>query len=225
MKAKCLACIIVLSFFLVGCGTAKGATYQLAVPPMSPTLIVLGDSVSAGQYLPNDDAYPHLLADDLHARLIVYAVPGHTTLQTFDMYAGRLAPTYAVIELGTNDYNWGIPLPSFAEDYQDVVESISPTTREVCLSIWDPSSRADGAWASVVGIPSPVNKVGATPAMYNNIIRRLCRGTFLSVQALYDRPGFHGSGAPGLIYHPNAAGDAAIARLVYMAFSSSPISL
>jgi len=31
--------------------------------------VVLGDSVSAGQYLPsNDDAYPRLLATDLHAR-------------------------------------------------------------------------------------------------------------------------------------------------------------
>ena len=221
MRAKCLACVIVLTFFLVGCRSAKGTTYQLALSSMSPTLVVLGDSVSAGQYVPSDDAYPRLLAADLHAQLVVYAVPGHTTAQTFSMYVGELSPTYVVIELGTNDYNWSVPLSMFAQDYQDVVASISPATREVCLSVWDPSSAADTAWSSKLGIPSPVNKVGASPRMYNHIIAHLCRGTYLSVQSLYDTPSYHGSGAPGLIYHPNVAGDAAIARLVYRAFSSS----
>src|SRR6266849_11087005 len=60
---------IALSFFLAGCGAAKGTTHQPAWPFVPPTLVVLGDSVSAGQYLPsNDDAYPRLLATDLHAR-------------------------------------------------------------------------------------------------------------------------------------------------------------
>jgi len=187
-------------------------------------LVVLGDSVSAGQYVPSADAYPRLLAADLHAQLVVYAVPGHTTAQTFSMYAGELAPTFVVIELGTNDYNSSVPLSTFAQDYQWVVASIAPATREVCLSLWDPDSAADTAWSSRVGIPSPVNKVGASPRMYNTIIAHLCRGTYLSVQALYNTPGYHGSGAPGLIYHPNGAGDAAIARLVYRAFSSSQVS-
>ena len=221
MRAKCFVCVILLTFLLVGCASARETPYQ---PAVSSTLVVLGDSVSAGQYVPSADAYPRLLAADLHAQLIVYAVPGHTTAQTFSMYIGELAPTYVVIELGTNDYNASVPLPIFAQDYQDVVASISPATREVCLSIWDPGSAADTAWSSRVGIPSPVNKVGASPRMYNAIIAHLCRGTYLSLQALYDTPGYHGSGAPGLIYHPNGAGDAAIARLVYRAFSSSQVS-
>jgi len=221
MRAKWLACVIVLTCFLVGCGSAKGTTSQLAWSSRSPTLVVLGDSVSAGQYVPRDAAYPRLLAADLHAQLVVYAVPGHTTAQTFSMYVGELAPTYVVIELGTNDYNGSVPLATFARDYQGVVASISPATREVCLSVWDPSSAADTTWSSGVGIPSPVNKVEASPRMYNTMIAHWCRGTYLSVQALYDTPGYHGSGAPGLIYHPNGAGDAAIARLVYRAFSSS----
>src|SRR5215469_18270883 len=143
MTAKCLVCVIVLTFLLVGCGSARETPYQPVVSSMSSTLVVLGDSVSAGQYVPSNDAYPRLLAADLHAQLIVYAVPGHTTEQTHSMYIGELAPTYAVIELGTNDYNHGVPLGTFAEAYQEVVASISPSTREVCLSVWDPSSAAD----------------------------------------------------------------------------------
>ena len=225
MKAKCIVSAIALSFFLAGCGVARGTTHQPAWPSVPPTLVVLGDSVSAGQYLPsNDDAYPRLLATDLHARLTVYAVPGHTTAQTHSMYTGDLAPSYAVIELGTNDYNRGVPLATFAEAYRGVLASISPATREVCLSIWDPSNTADAAWSSPLGIPLPVNRVGASPAMYNLIIAQLCRGTYLSVQPLYDKPSYHGSGAPGPLYHPNAAGDAAIARLVYSVFSSSKFS-
>ena len=221
MKVNRFVSAIVLSFLLAGCGTAMGTTYWPGLS-MTPTLIVLGDSVSAGVYLPSNDAYPRLLAADLHAQLIVYAVPGHTTEQTHNMYIGELAPTYAVIELGTNDYNHGVPLGTFAEAYQEVVASISPSTREVCLSVWDPSNAADAMWSSPLGLPSSVNKVGASPAMYNHIIAKLCRGTYLSIQSLYDTPNYHGSGSVGLLYHPNAAGDAAIAKLVYAVFSSRP---
>jgi len=129
MKAKCLVSAIALSFFLVGCGTTKEATYRLVSLSMAPTLVVLGDSVSAGVYVPSNDVYPRLLADDLHAQLTVYAVPGHTTAETHSMYIGELAPTYAVIELGTNDYNHGVPLATFAADYESVVESISPARK------------------------------------------------------------------------------------------------
>jgi hypothetical protein len=42
-------------------------------------------------------------------------VPGNTTAQTRSMYVRELSPSYAVIELGTNDYNKGIPLAVFTE--------------------------------------------------------------------------------------------------------------
>ena len=214
MKARPLISIIALSFLLAGCGAA-----QLTLLSTLPTLIVLGDSVSAGQYLPdNSAAYPSLLAVDLHGRLTIYAAPGHTTAQTRSMYTGELSPAYAVIELGTNDYNGSVSLATFAAMYRSVVASIAPATRLVCLSVWDPRNRADAGWSSPLGIPSPVNRVGATPAAYNTVIARLCRGTYLSLQAIYDTPAYHGSGAPGPLYHPSASGDAAIARLVYSAF-------
>src|SRR5450755_41628 len=132
MKAKRIVNLLVLSCFLIACGAARGVIHQLAGPSVSPSLVVLGDSISAGQYLPDSyDAYPHLLATDLHARLTVYALPGNTTAQTYSMYAGKLAPSYAVIELGTNDYNKGIPLAIFAAAYQGVVASITSAAREV----------------------------------------------------------------------------------------------
>src|SRR6266700_4175968 len=104
MRAKWLACVIVLTCFLVGCGSAKGTTSQLAWSSRSPPFVVLGDSVSAGPYVPGDAASPRFLAADLHTELVVYAVPGHTPAQTFRMYVIELAPTYVVIDLGTKDY-------------------------------------------------------------------------------------------------------------------------
>jgi len=216
-KVGQLVSIIILSCLLAGCGAA-----QLTLLTTLPTLVVLGDSVSAGQYLPDTSAaYPSLLAVDLHGRLTVYAAPGHTTAQTHSMYTGELSPSYAVIELGTNDYNGSVPLTIFAAAYRSVVASIAPVTRLVCLSVWDPRSLADAGWSFPLGIPAPVNRVGATPAAYNAVIARLCRGTYLSLQTLYDTPAYHGNGAPGPLYHPNAAGDAAIARIVYAALQAS----
>jgi hypothetical protein len=216
-KARQLLRVIVLSFLLAGCGIT-----QLSLLSTLPTLIVLGDSVSAGQHLPNtSDAYPTLLAADLHAQLTVYAVPGHTTAQTFSMYTGELAPSYAVIELGTNDYNDSIPLTTFTANYQRVVTSIAPTTRLACLSLWDPRNLSDAGWSSPLGIPSPVNRAGVAPAAYNAVIEQLCRGTYLSLQAIYDTPAYHGSGPLGALYHPSVEGDAAIARLIYAAFQAT----
>lgn len=216
-KARQLLIVVVLSFLLAGCGAI-----QLSLLSTLPSLLVLGDSVSAGEHLPNtSDAYPTLLAADLHAGLTVYAVPGHTTAQTFSMYTGELDPSYTVIELGTNDYNDSIPLATFAANYQRVVASIAPTTRLACLSLWDPRNLADDGWSSPLGIPSPVNRVGVAPAAYNAVIERACHGTFLSIQTIYDTPTYHGSGSPGALYHPSIAGDAAIARLVFAALHAT----
>ena len=222
MKVPRIVSVIILAFFLTACGTTSGATHLSILLPSRLSLDVLGDSISAGQFLPtSSDAYPYLLAADLHAQLTVYAVSGHTTAQTRSMYTGELAPSYAVIELGTNDYNYGTPLATFTASYHSVVTSIAPATRVVCLSVWDPANATDTRWSSPRGIPSPVNRVGASPAVYNTIIQHLCRGKYLSLQAIYDTSSYHGSGSPGQLYHPDLAGDAAIARLIDTTFSSA----
>ena len=221
MKAKHLAWILALSLLLAACGIPGATANRPIFLPVPLSLVVLGDSLSAGQYLPDGFyAYPHLLATDLHASLTIYARAGNTTTQSRSMYTGELAPTYAVIELGTNDYNRSVPLATFAASYQRVVTSIAPATRAVCLSVWDPMNAADAIWSTPLRVPSPINHVGATPAAYNATIRQLCRGTYLTLQSLYDTPTYHGRGSPGPLYHPNVAGDVAIARLVYAAFSS-----
>jgi hypothetical protein len=215
MKVKRIVVVIVLSCFLTACG----ATHLSTLLPAPPSLVVLGDSVSAGQYLPaNPDAYPYILAADLHVHLTVYAVSGYTTAQTHSMYEGELAPTYAVIELGTNDYNYSIPLATFAAEYHSVVSSIAPTTKVVCLSVWDPALPVDTRWSSPQGIPAPFNRIGASPAAYNAIIEKSCRGKYLSLQTIFATSAYHGSGSRGRLYHPNVAGDAAIARLIDAAF-------
>ena len=221
MKVKYIGSILALSLLLAACGIPGATANRPIFLPVPLSLVVLGDSLSAGQYLPDGSyAYPHLLATDLHASLTIYARAGNTTTQTRSMYSGELSPSYAVIELGTNDYNRSIPLATFAASYQSVVASIAPVTRVVCLSVWDPINANDAIWSSPSHIPSPVNHVGASPAAYNATIKHLCRGTYLSLQSLYDTPMYHGSGSHGPLYHPNIAGDAAIARLVYAVYTS-----
>ena len=216
MKIRRILGAFVLAFFLTACGAAGTATQQAVLYSSSPfSLVVLGDSISAGQYLPSStDGFPYLLASNLHTRLTVYAVSGHTTGETRSMYTGELAPTYAVIELGTNDYNRSIPLTTFAAAYHSVVTSIASATRVVCLSVWDPVNTTDTIWSSPSHIPSPVNHVGATPGAYNAIIMKLCRGKYLSIQSIYETASYHGTGSYGLIYHPNIAGNAAITQLI-----------
>ncbi|HVB20698.1 MAG TPA: SGNH/GDSL hydrolase family protein [Ktedonobacteraceae bacterium] len=215
MKVERIAGVFVLSFFLTACGAARVATQPAVVFSTPLSLVVLGDSISVGQYLPaSTDAFPYVLAADLHAQLTVYAASGHTTAQTRSMYTGALSPTYAVIELGTNDYNHSIPLAIFAAAYHSVVTSIAPTTRAVCLSVWDPVSTNDTIWSSP-HIPSPVNHVDATPTAYNTIIMQSCQGKYLSIQSIYDTASCHGSGTNGSLYHPNVAGTTAIAQLIY----------
>ena len=222
MKVQRIVSVIILSFFLTACGTTSGATHLSILLPSRLSLVVLGDSISAGQFLPTGtDAYPYILAADLQVHLTVYAVSGHTTAQTRSMYTGELAPSYAVIELGTNDYNYSNSLVRFSASYHSVVTSIAPATRVVCLSVWDPVNAAGTRWSSPRGIPSPVNRVRDSPAAYNVIIEHSCRGKYLSLQSIYDTASYHGSGSPGRLYHPDLAGDAAIARLIDGTFSSA----
>ncbi|MEO8970776.1 MAG: SGNH/GDSL hydrolase family protein, partial [Ktedonobacteraceae bacterium] len=217
---KRIVSVFVLSFFLTACGATLVAPQAVSIStPLS--LVVLGDSISAGQYLPaSSAAFPYVLATELHAGLTVYAASGNTAAQTRGMYTGILAPMYTVIELGTNDYNRSITLATFAATYHSIVTSIVPATRVVCLSVWDPANSADAVWSFPKGLPSPVNHVKASPSAYNAIIEKSCRGKYLSVQSIYDTHSYHGSGSPGRLYHPNVAGDSAIAWLIDAAFTS-----
>lgn len=216
MKVQRIVSAFVLSFFLTACGAASVATQQAALYSTALSLVVLGDSISAGQYLPaSTDAFPYVLAAELHTRLTVYAKSGNTTAQTRSMYTGKLAPTYVVIELGTNDYNRSISLTTFTEEYANVVASIAPATRIVCLSVWDPVNSSDTVWSSPYHIPSPVNHVGAAPTAYNAIIMQLCRGQYLSIQSIYETAAYHGRGTHGAVYHPSIAGTEAITQLIY----------
>jgi len=218
MKVQRIVSAFVLSFFLTACGATSVATQQATLYSTPLSLVVLGDSISAGQYLPaSTDAFPAVLAAELHVQLTVYAKSGNTTAQTRSMYTGALAPTYAVIELGTNDYNRSIPLTTFTEAYNSIVKSIAPATQVICLSIWDPVNSTDTVWSSPYHIPSPVNHVGVAPTAYNAMILQLCRGQYLSIQSIYETAAYHGKGTHSAVYHPGVAGAEAIARLIYTA--------
>ncbi|HVB20999.1 MAG TPA: hypothetical protein VNG51_03525 [Ktedonobacteraceae bacterium] len=96
MKVERIAGVFVLSLFLTTCGAARVATQPAVVFSTPLSLVVLGDSISVGQYLPaSTDAFPYVLATDLHTQLTVYAASGHTTAQTRSMYTGVLSPFIA----------------------------------------------------------------------------------------------------------------------------------
>ncbi|OAJ95826.1 arylesterase [Vibrio bivalvicida] len=87
-------------------------------PAYSKTLLILGDSLSAGYQMPIERAWPSLLADELaqsgqQVSVINASISGDTTGNGIARLPGLLdkhEPDYVLIELGANDGLRGFPV-------------------------------------------------------------------------------------------------------------------
>jgi acyl-CoA thioesterase-1 len=83
----------------------------------SPRLLVLGDSLTAGYGLPQDQAFPEQLhawlsRAGVHVQVINGGVSGDTSaggLARLDWAMGSTPPQFALVELGANDALRGLP--------------------------------------------------------------------------------------------------------------------
>jgi len=125
--------------------TGASATAE-AVPANLPKVAFLGDSISAGLHLAEDQAFPALLARRLRSgplafQLINAGVSGDTTaggLRRADWIL-KQRPDVVVVELGANDGLRGVPLATIERNLRGILEKV----------------RAAGATALLLGIRLP----------------------------------------------------------------------
>jgi acyl-CoA thioesterase-1 len=130
-------------FLLLCCVAAR------AFAAASPTILVMGDSLSAAHNIPIDAGWPHLLGARLAAmtpprRVVNASISGETTTSGRRRLPGLLRqyqPALVILELGANDGLQGMPLQQIRENLDAMVA--------VC--------RDAGAKVLLLGIELPVN--------------------------------------------------------------------
>ncbi len=108
--------VLVLALALLGCNSDSPAVESGAAPAKSPpsyegTIIAVGDRLTAGLGVPEDQAYPaqlarKLTADGYHFDVINAGVSGETssgTLSRIQWVLSELKPDIVILETGAND--------------------------------------------------------------------------------------------------------------------------
>ncbi|HJP99842.1 MAG TPA: arylesterase [Rhodanobacteraceae bacterium] len=130
-------------FLLLCCVAARA----LAAAP--PTILVMGDSLSAAHNIPIDAGWPHLLEARLAAtkaprRVVNASISGETTMSGRGRLPALLRqyqPALVILELGANDGLQGMPLREIRENLDAMVAAC----------------RGAGAKVLLLGIELPVN--------------------------------------------------------------------
>ena len=123
-----------------------GASLLLAQPSHSATILVMGDSLSAGYGLPKDAGWVDLLARKVGTRHTVVnaSVSGETSaggVARLPQALGKHQPDIVLLELGANDGLRGLPLQATQNNLQRMIEQIAQS----------------GAKAVLIGIQIPPN--------------------------------------------------------------------
>jgi acyl-CoA thioesterase-1 len=140
-----LACLIVLSLAMTGCGrggdaaTSSPATPATANPEAKstpateqglPKIVVLGDSLTAGLGLDPSQAYPAVLQEKLNAagykwEVVNAGVSGDTSaagLERADWALDQAHVRVLVLELGANDGLRGLPTDAMKKNLAAIIE-------------------------------------------------------------------------------------------------------
>jgi acyl-CoA thioesterase-1 len=121
---------------------AAGATEAVAATaPAKPTIVVLGDSLSAEYGLPRDTGWVNLLRQRLANERFDYnvansSISGDTTsggLARLPALLARLKPSVVVVELGANDALRGVPLATTESNLRTIVDKSQAIHAKVLL--------------------------------------------------------------------------------------------
>lgn len=135
----------------------------------SPSLLVMGDSLSAAYGIEREEGWVNLLADRLEdeVQVINASISGETTsggLQRFADILGQQQPTIVLLELGGNDG----------------LRGLSPQQMQANLATMIEQSQEAGARVLLLGIDIPPN--------YGQAYRDAFTGVFHSLAEEYDVP-------------------------------------
>ena len=177
------------------------------IPGEGPLVVFLGDSLTAGLGLDEDQAYPALVGRELArrglpVRVVNAGVSGDTSAGGLARLDWLLAqhPDLLVVELGANDGLRGQPLTGIEANLRAIVER----------------ARAAGVGRIVLaGMKIPPNYGPEYAAGFDAIFPRVASGEKVTLipfllEGVAGRPELNQP--DGL--HPNAAGDALVARTV-----------
>lgn len=136
-------------------------------PDADPTLLVMGDSLSAAYGIERDEGWVSLLAERLEgdAQVINASISGETTsggLQRFTELLGQQQPDIVLIELGGNDG----------------LRGLSPNQMQANLANMIEQSQDAGAQVLLLGIDIPPN--------YGQAYREAFTSVFYSLAEEYD---------------------------------------
>lgn len=128
-----LASLVLMTAVTVGAATAQ--------PIRAATLVVLGDSLSAGYGLAEDESWVSRLETELarvrpDLELVNASISGATTaagLQQLPVLLERYRPAYVLLELGANDGLQGKPLPVLTRNLRSLITSAREAGAEVVL--------------------------------------------------------------------------------------------
>ena len=112
-----------------------------AAAPLAPTIVIVGDSISAGYGLPPDSGWTTLLQQRLAAehyayRVVNASISGDTTaggLARLDPLLAQLRPAITIIELGGNDGLRGGSLDAMRANLDAMVVAAQKTGSRVLL--------------------------------------------------------------------------------------------
>ncbi|MCX4028285.1 arylesterase [Endozoicomonas sp. SM1973] len=115
----------------------------VSLPQLSQanTLLIFGDSLSAGYGLKEHEGWVHLLkqriARDYPTYQVVNAsISGETTtggLARLTSTLDKFKPTIVLLELGANDGLRGLPIPQMQRNLQNMIQQIKKSGSEVIL--------------------------------------------------------------------------------------------
>lgn len=96
------------------------------------TILILGDSLSAGYRLPLNEAWPTLLAekyqhDQQNITVINASISGHTVAQSLEQLPDLLrqhTPKWVLVELGANDGLQGLAVTQTEQNLETVITTI-----------------------------------------------------------------------------------------------------
>jgi acyl-CoA thioesterase-1 len=136
MKRFLLRATLLAAFFL-----AAAPPVISAEPPREPVIVVLGDSLTAGLGLPEDQAFPAQLERALRAkgqdvRVANAGVSGDTAangLERFD-WAVPQDTSAVIVELGANDALQGLPPQATKKALEEIIKRLQAKGLPVLLA-------------------------------------------------------------------------------------------